>query len=50
MQKYHSLMTTRQQPTLPVGDTDLDFDRDTLFAHLAALGIQIIDREAYVCP
>lgn len=32
------------------GDQDLDFDRDTLFFHLAALGIQITDRCAYVCP
>lgn len=50
MQKYHSLMITRQQPTLPDGDKELDFDRDTLFTHLADLGIVLINRQAYVCP
>ena len=32
------------------GDRALDFDRDTLFAHLAELGIQMSERQAYVCP
>ena len=32
------------------GDQDLDFDRDTLLAHLAELGITLTNREAYVCP
>ncbi|HEU5377148.1 MAG TPA: hypothetical protein VFV38_17085 [Ktedonobacteraceae bacterium] len=32
------------------GDHDLDFDRDTLFAHLADLGIVFTDRRAYICP
>jgi hypothetical protein len=32
------------------GDRDLDFDRETLLAELAALGVQITDRHAYVCP
>lgn len=32
------------------GDNELDFDRDTLFAHLADLGIVLTDRQAYVCP
>lgn len=32
------------------GDRELDFDRDTLFAHLADLGIVLTNRQAYVCP
>lgn len=32
------------------GDTELDFDRDTLFAYLAELGIVLTNRQAYVCP
>ena len=32
------------------GDSALDFDRDTLFAHLADLGVVLINREAYICP
>ena len=32
------------------GDSDLDFARDTLFGHLAELGVQITDRRAFVCP
>lgn len=32
------------------GDRELDFDRDTLFAYLAELGIVLTDRQAYVCP
>ena len=32
------------------GDTELDFDRDTLFAHLEDLGIVLTNRQAYVCP
>jgi len=32
------------------GDTALDFDRDTLFAYLAELGITLTNRQAYVCP
>ncbi len=32
------------------GDNALDFDRDTLFAHLADLGIVLTDRQAYICP
>lgn len=32
------------------GDTELDFDRDTLFAHLADLGVALTNRQAYVCP
>jgi hypothetical protein len=31
-------------------DNELDFDRDTLFAYLAELGIVLINRQAYVCP
>ena len=50
MQKYHYSMTTRQQSTLPDGDNALDFDRDTLFAHLAEMGIVFTNRQAYVCP
>ena len=32
------------------GDRDLDFDRESLLAELAALGVEITDRSAYVCP
>lgn len=32
------------------GDTALDFDRETLFARLGELGIEIVERQAYVCP
>ena len=32
------------------GDAALDFDRDTLFACLAELGITLTNRQAYVCP
>jgi hypothetical protein len=32
------------------GDRDLDFERDWLFALLGELGIEIVDRQAYVCP
>jgi hypothetical protein len=32
------------------GDNALDFDRDTLFAHLAEMGIVFTNRQAYVCP
>lgn len=32
------------------GDRALDFDRETLFALLGDLGIQIVERQAYVCP
>ena len=32
------------------GDSELDFDRDTLFAHLSDLGIVLTHRQAYVCP
>ena len=32
------------------GDKELDFDRDTLFAYLADLGIVLTNRQAYVCP
>lgn len=32
------------------GDQDLDFDRETLFASLAELGITLTHRQAYVCP
>lgn len=32
------------------GDSALDFDRDTLFAHLADLGVVLTNRHAYVCP
>lgn len=32
------------------GDKELDFDRETLFAALADLGIVLINRQAYVCP
>ena len=49
----HCVVSERGRPGRAwdaVGDTDLDFDRDTLFASLATLGIQITDREAYVCP
>ncbi len=32
------------------GNKELDFDRDTLFAHLADLGIVLTNRQSYVCP
>lgn len=32
------------------GDADLDFDRETLFASLAELGIVLTNRQAYICP
>lgn len=32
------------------GDRDLDFDRERLFTFLGELGIEIVDRQAYVCP
>ena len=32
------------------GDQALDFDRDTLFSLLKELGIEIVERQAYVCP
>ncbi|HVU69518.1 MAG TPA: hypothetical protein VHD63_20455 [Ktedonobacteraceae bacterium] len=32
------------------GDNELDFARDTLFAHLADLGVVLINRKAYICP
>jgi hypothetical protein len=32
------------------GDSVLDFDRDTLFAHLADLGVVLTNRQAYLCP
>ena len=32
------------------GDRDLDFARDQLFAELAALGVVLTNRQAYVCP
>jgi hypothetical protein len=32
------------------GDDELDFDRDTLLAFLAELGVVVTDRHAYVCP
>jgi hypothetical protein len=32
------------------GDNELDFDRDTLFAFLADLGVVLTNRQAYVCP
>lgn len=34
----------------PDGDKELDFDRDTLIAQLAALGVQVEVTEEYVCP
>ena len=32
------------------GDKELEFDRDTLFANLADLGVVLTNRHAYVCP
>src|SRR5258708_38029044 len=32
------------------GDSELDFDRDTLLAHLEELGVVLTHRQAYVCP
>lgn len=32
------------------GDKELDFDRDRYFAHLAAFGLVMTHRQAYVCP
>lgn len=32
------------------GDRELDFDRETLLAHLAEFGVQLTDRHAYICP
>lgn len=32
------------------GDRALDFDRETLLAELAALGVHLTNRHAYVCP
>lgn len=49
----HCVISERERPSRAWsadGDRDLDFARDTLFAELAALGIQIVERQAYVCP
>jgi hypothetical protein len=35
---------------LPNGDSELDFDRDTLIELLGALGVQISITQEYVCP
>ena len=32
------------------GDKELDFDRDGLLAHLAALGVTVEVTQEYVCP
>ena len=32
------------------GDGELDFARDTLLALLSDLGVQLTDRQAFVCP
>lgn len=32
------------------GDRELDFDRDTLLAKLAELGVVVVAREEFVCP
>lgn len=32
------------------GDNELDFDRDRLLAHLAALGVAVEITQEYVCP
>ena len=32
------------------GDKELDFDRDQLLAHLAALGVTVEITQEYVCP
>lgn len=34
----------------PDGDNDLDFDRDTLIARLAQLGVTVSISQQYVCP
>jgi hypothetical protein len=49
----HCVVSERERPERAwdaTGDQDLDFDRDTLLCHLAALGIHITDRQAYICP
>ena len=32
------------------GDRELDFNRDALVAHLAALGVTVMISQQYVCP
>ena len=32
------------------GDRELDFERDTLLATLAELGVEIVARQSYICP
>lgn len=32
------------------GDRALDFDRAALLASLADLGVEVVDRHAYICP
>ncbi|WP_156025394.1 hypothetical protein [Thermogemmatispora carboxidivorans] len=32
------------------GDRELDFDREALFAHLEAFGVQMARQQAYICP
>ena len=32
------------------GDKELDFDRDTFLAKLAALGVHVDSKQEYVCP
>jgi hypothetical protein len=34
----------------PNGDSELDFDRDTLIKQLSALGVQVTIIQEYVCP
>lgn len=34
----------------PDGDSELDFDRDTLIARLAQLGVAVSISQQYVCP
>ncbi|MGH2496539.1 MAG: hypothetical protein ACRDIV_17715 [Ktedonobacteraceae bacterium] len=34
----------------PMGDSELDFDRDQMIQRLAALGVQVTITQEYVCP
>ncbi len=34
----------------PNGDSELDFDRDSLLAALKSLGVSVVIEQEYVCP
>lgn len=49
----HCVIEERERPARAWeadGDRALDFDRESLLAELAALGVQLTNRRAYVCP